>query len=268
MLQPNQPAEYALVRLADRLVYWHSQAFDRAILHSAVDEWLEGLREPTRGGVTGPVVWSSEAAPRDEEKEGRYQITAHPFLLEGIEVALLVASHAIAAGALPTVSRDEVTGLADRGALELRLAELMRSTSSQEVALLFADLDGFKEVNDRFGHLVGDEVLAEIGRRLEGLVRGGDFIARFGGDEFVILVEGAQAPEQLDGLVARLRRAIEQPVDTSAGIAQVGVSIGIAVSTEGFRSPREWLAAADRRMYDEKRRGQPGEAIGEPPSEW
>jgi len=268
MSHEKRPEGYALVRLADRFVYWQSEAYDLGILDSAVSDWLAGLREPTRGGETRAVVWLAEAATRDSENAGSLRMTAHPFLLEGVEVALLVAEVCLAGIAtLPNVSRDEVTGLADRGALELRLAEIMNSASRPEVALLFVDLNGFKEVNDRLGHLVGDEVLSTIGRRLEGLVRGSDFIARFGGDEFVILVEGAHVPEQIEGLVGRLRRAIEQPVETSEGMAHVGVSVGIAVSTEGFQSTREWLAAADRRMYDEKRRGRPGEAIGKPRSE-
>ncbi len=256
---------YALVRLADRFVYWHSAAFDLSVLDSGVAEvghWLSEPHESKCAGQEKTLVWSTRAGDARHEGAGDLQITAYPFLMEGVEVALLVTTACAEVSATrPPITSDELTGLADRGALEERLAELVQTSGSQQgIALLFVDLDRFKEINDQFGHLVGDEVLAEIGGRLGSLVRGSDFVARFGGDEFVILVEGAQDPLLLDRLVERLRHVIEQPVETSVGTAHVGVSVGIAVSTEGFRSPREWLAAADRRMYDAKRRGRQGDA--------
>ncbi|KJK56184.1 GGDEF domain-containing protein [Saccharothrix sp. ST-888] len=119
------------------------------------------------------------------------------------------------------------------------------------LAVLFCDLDGFKSINDRFGHKAGDAVLIEVARRLQQAVREGDTVARLGGDEFVVLADGIGREEAKD-LAGRLRNAIVPPMRIDNRTTRVGVSLGIGWAGCGM-SIEEVLHAADERMYDEKR---------------
>ncbi|MFI9275057.1 diguanylate cyclase domain-containing protein [Kitasatospora sp. NPDC052896] len=119
------------------------------------------------------------------------------------------------------------------------------------LAVIFCDLDGFKSVNDRFGHNAGDAVLVQVAQRLQGAVREGDTVARLGGDEFVVLADGIAAEEAAD-LAVRLRNAIIPPMRIGDRVMRVGVSLGIGWAGCGM-SIEEVLHAADKRMYDEKR---------------
>ncbi|MFJ2148674.1 diguanylate cyclase CdgB [Streptomyces microflavus] len=119
------------------------------------------------------------------------------------------------------------------------------------LAVLFCDLDGFKSINDRFGHHTGDAVLIEVARRLSTCVRDGDTVARLGGDEFVVLADGLGAADAAD-LAVRLRNAIIPPIRVDGRAVRVGASFGIGWAECG-RSVEEVLRSADQRMYVEKR---------------
>ncbi|MFJ6620915.1 diguanylate cyclase domain-containing protein [Kitasatospora sp. NPDC091335] len=119
------------------------------------------------------------------------------------------------------------------------------------LAVLFCDLDGFKSINDRFGHNAGDAVLVEVARRLSQAVRDGDTVARLGGDEFVVLADGIGREEAKD-LAHRLRGAIIPPMRIDGRAMRVGVSLGVGWAGCGM-SIEEVLQTADERMYDEKR---------------
>ena len=142
---------------------------------------------------------------------------------------------------------DALTGLSNRYELEDRLDESLTAVRSGHVALLVADLDGFKAINDRYGHSVGDEVLAAVARRLRACVRDGDTVARLGGDEFVILttVNGAVEPSDL---ARRVRQALSDPVQTSDGVLRVGASVGVAVA-DADTDAADLLRRADKAMY-------------------
>ncbi len=122
------------------------------------------------------------------------------------------------------------------------------------LAVLFCDLDGFKSINDRFGHHTGDAVLVEVARRLTGMVRDGDTVARLGGDEFVVLADGLD-PEGARDLAVRLRNGIIPPIRVNGRAVRVGASFGIGWAGCGM-TVEEILHSADQRMYDEKRRGK------------
>ncbi len=124
-------------------------------------------------------------------------------------------------------------------------------TVEKGLAVLFCDLDGFKSINDRFGHNAGDAVLVEVARRLSAAVRDGDTVARLGGDEFVVLADGIGRDEAKD-LAHRLRNAIIPPMRIDGRAMRVGVSLGIGWAGCGM-STEEVLHTADERMYDEKR---------------
>ncbi|SFF67862.1 PAS domain S-box-containing protein/diguanylate cyclase (GGDEF) domain-containing protein [Actinacidiphila alni] len=119
------------------------------------------------------------------------------------------------------------------------------------LAVLFCDLDGFKSINDRFGHHTGDAVLIEVARRLTGAVRDGDTVARLGGDEFVVLADGL-APADASDLSVRLRNAIIPPIRVDGRAVRVGASFGIGWAACGMTT-EEVLHSADQRMYVEKR---------------
>ncbi|MEV6594679.1 diguanylate cyclase CdgB [Streptomyces acidicola] len=119
------------------------------------------------------------------------------------------------------------------------------------LAVLFCDLDGFKSINDRFGHNAGDAVLIEVARRLGGAVRDGDTVARLGGDEFVVLADGLGRADAQD-LAVRLRNEIIQPIRVDGRAMRVGASFGIGWAHCGMTAD-EVLKSADERMYIEKR---------------
>ncbi|WP_431043684.1 diguanylate cyclase CdgB [Streptomyces sp. P1-3] len=119
------------------------------------------------------------------------------------------------------------------------------------LAVLFCDLDGFKSINDRFGHHTGDAVLIAVARRLSGGVRDGDTVARLGGDEFVVLADGLGRADAQD-LAVRLRNAIIPPIRVEGRAVRVGASFGISWAACGM-SADEVLQSADQRMYVEKR---------------
>ncbi|MER5989189.1 diguanylate cyclase CdgB [Streptomyces sp. NPDC001787] len=126
-----------------------------------------------------------------------------------------------------------------------------KDDGAKGLAVLFCDLDGFKSINDRFGHHTGDAVLIEVARRLTTCVRDGDTVARLGGDEFVVLADGLGAADAAD-LAVRLRNAIIPPIRVDGRAVRVGASFGIGWAECGM-TVEEVLRSADQRMYVEKR---------------
>jgi len=141
-----------------------------------------------------------------------------------------------------------LTGLLNRKEFVTRSGEAL--ARGHRCAVLFCDLDRFKAVNDRFGHANGDRLLIEVGRRLRDSVRAQDLASRFGGDEFVILLQDATLDE-VHAINERIIDAISRPVFMPGGFATVGASTGIALAT-GELDPEELIARADHAMYAAK----------------
>ncbi|NJP99997.1 diguanylate cyclase CdgB [Streptomyces zingiberis] len=137
-------------------------------------------------------------------------------------------------------------------------SEATPDDGTKGLAVLFCDLDGFKSINDRFGHHTGDAVLVEVARRLTNGVRDGDTVARLGGDEFVVLADGLGLADAQD-LAARLRNAIIPPIRVDGRAVRVGASFGVGWAACGM-SAEEVLHSADQRMYREKRSRAAGRA--------
>ena len=148
--------------------------------------------------------------------------------------------------------RDELTGLANRRLLDELLATTLARTRRSATCLVvsYLDLDGFKPINDRYGHAVGDAVLEEVGRRLHATVRDADVIARVGGDEFVVVQECHRA--QAGRSVARLRTLLVEPIVVADVTIHCGVSVGSIVAEPG-QDAAALVAAADAAMYAVKR---------------
>ena len=149
--------------------------------------------------------------------------------------------------------RDALTGLANRRLLDELLTAALARTSRSETCLVvsYFDLDGFKAINDDYGHAVGDAVLVEVGRRLRATVRDADIIARIGGDEFVVVQECP--PDQTDSPVARLQHIMSEAITLEGVTFECGVSIGSVVGGPEHDAAA-LLAAADAAMYVVKRR--------------
>ncbi|MCW2540707.1 MAG: hypothetical protein JWN95_2432 [Frankiales bacterium] len=159
-------------------------------------------------------------------------------------------------------ARDPLTGLANRTALIDRLeSAIQRASEAEPFAVAFLDMDGFKAINDRLGHGAGDELLRVVSRRLVGGLRSSDLAARFGGDEFVLLLQPAGSPQDLAALAERLLTQLSAPVMLAETTVELSASVGVVLGF-GYPSSADLLAAADRAMYQAKLDGKNTYRIG------
>lgn len=164
---------------------------------------------------------------------------------------------------------DTLTGLPNRAQLETELARaLARATRhAQRLAVLFLDLDGFKAVNDGQGHAAGDRLIRSVGARLRDTLRAEDLLARYGGDEFVAVIEAPRQPGDAAvaaaALLAAVKDAAADPGSTASGVT---VSIGIALYPEHAADVAGLLGRADAAMYRAKRAGGNGVAFADAPA--
>ena len=142
----------------------------------------------------------------------------------------------------------------DRASLEKRLRTLLHDyePAKRNFALLFVDLDNFKSINDRFGHLGGDRVLNATASRLAECLGKDEYVARYVGDEFLVLAENETDTQRVDAIAERIRNSISQPIAMPGGPINVTASVGIAYASPEYRVVDDVLAAADRAMYAAK----------------
>jgi diguanylate cyclase (GGDEF)-like protein len=189
----------------------------------------------------------------------RERLRPTPYLLELLQGVAAQAATAIENGRLVDrmahhAAHDALTGLAnrmrfaERGELQLDAAR----RSNENLALVFADLDGFKTINDELGHATGDELLREVADRLATTARAGDTLARLGGDEFAVLLPGAGRAEA-EALAQRVAHAFASPFTVAGHERDVHVSVGVAVFPEDAEGLAGLLSGADAAMYDAKR---------------
>ena len=159
---------------------------------------------------------------------------------------------------LHAARHDQLTELPNREQFFGRLRSVLGRTPGQPVAsVLYVDLDGFKPVNDTYGHGVGDRLLEVVARRLQQSVRGADLVARLGGDEFAVVCPGLVSLEEAGDLAARLIATVAEPVLIDGERIAVGASVGLALG-RGHEDPDAVLNRADLALYEAKRAGRGG----------
>jgi diguanylate cyclase (GGDEF)-like protein len=152
-------------------------------------------------------------------------------------------------------THDSLTGLGNRVLVRQRLDEILRADDAGHVGLLFCDLDGFKAVNDRLGHETGDDLLQQVANRLRRSIRPGDLLARFGGDEFVIVVDGVDDLAEVTKVGWRVARALDEAFPLGGERVQVSASVGGVLGVRGRTTATAMLRDADAAMYVAKERG-------------
>lgn len=162
----------------------------------------------------------------------------------------------VAAKAEQFAHRDELTGLPNRRLLLERFNQAVAQANRQslQVALLFMDIDGFKSINDRFGHAAGDSLLQQFAARLTACTRSSDTVCRFGGDEFVILLPAIGNQRSVTAAAQKIRAILVPPYTVAGTEIAVHASFGTAVYPVHGQAYLELIEASDREMYEKKRR--------------
>ena len=229
--------------------------------------WVTPVADPMRELGAAILVWCRADGP---------DVEVHRYAVETMARAMEVIlqwRHQVTS-LVDAARRDPLTGLVNRTGFWEVLDGLARDHASPLVAVLYVDLDGFKEVNDRYGHRVGDHVLTEAAHRIETVIRPGDTVARLGGDEFAIVCRDLGARREAVAIAERVLSSLATPVRPDGidldGDIEIGASVGIAaVAGHALRSD-ELLEAADAALYQAKRDGRgswhlagvPGEDAG------
>jgi diguanylate cyclase (GGDEF)-like protein len=219
---------------------------------------LEGFRKPR-------FAWTPER-PGDSVMEHVFPSIMIALLAIGVFSAFMFAHVRFVttdlvnreAQANHLAHHDPLSGLPNRVNFTKRLdSELSRiRDSSESVAVLFLDLDRFKEVNDTFGHGAGDELIRQVARRLADTLRGADMLSRFGGDEFAIIQTRVRGPSDSAALAQRVLEAVQAPFHVGAGEVTIGVSIGIAIAPSDSRERDRLMKLADLALYRAKNEGR------------
>jgi len=224
-------------------------AVERAAIGTPALDWL-GVPLKTGKRSIGALVVQSYS--------GDVRYTTHDkTLLQFVstQVAAAIVRTQLFARLLHAAGHDPLTGLANRGLFEDRLRSVLARVRRDHArfALLYIDLDKFKDVNDFHGHATGDLMLQEVARRLTQCVRESDTVARMGGDEFVVLLNNVVLPLHATHVAVKIRDALSLPFRLGDHILQSTPSIGIAVYPEDGDSMATLLHHADSSMYESKK---------------
>lgn len=230
------PAEYAgdIERwVRDRIAQHRKADGQPHVQQLAGGRWVQSIRHRTPDG--GIVVLRSDITALKRSEQAAQEMAHH----------------------------DPLTGLPNRRLLYDRLEQaLVRARrTSTHVGVLLVDLDAFKPVNDTYGHETGDEVLRATAERLKGCLRGADTVARFGGDEFIVVLDGLASPGDVAAVAAKIIDAVGQPLplpaaDTPLVVVQVGCSIGVAIYPADGADADTLIRLADAAMYQAKESGR------------
>jgi diguanylate cyclase (GGDEF)-like protein len=153
---------------------------------------------------------------------------------------------------------DALTGLPNRILFQDRLNQAIAKArrDKESIAVLFLDLDGFKLINDTYGHVVGDKLLSEAAKRILACVRDSDTVARMGGDEFTVILCNLNAPKNTDRVVSKIVESIADPFVLNGKCCSVSVSVGIALYPDNGKTSEQLVKIADAAMYLAKQSGK------------
>ena len=242
-----------------------------------VEDWLSRVHPEDTAALKEAL--EAHIAGRSEHFQNEHRIrhedgTYRRFLCRGIAVRNSGRRSGRIAGSLTDITEraiaqeqlrtagvlDPLTGLSNRAEfveeLRRRLEHFKEHPSGNRFAALYLDLDRFKIVNDSLGHLVGDELLKAVSRRLESCLREGDALARLGGDEFAILLNGLVEEQQANAIAFRIQKSLGAPFSIGGREVFTSASIGIAFGRTQYNSPDEIMRDADRAMYHAKASGK------------
>lgn len=228
----------------------HDKEFYQKLWESvlSLDHWQGEIWNRRRDGELIPV-WQTITVVRD--KDGRIENYTSVFsdisAIKQYEERLQYAAH-----------HDALTGLANRVLFDIHLQHSLQKTKRNKghFALLFLDLDGFKEINDTLGHSAGDELLQQIANRIKSCIRDEDTAARFGGDEFTVILEEIHQATDAELVAAKLINVIAEPVNINDQQVSVSTSIGISLFPDDAEDGNGLMQAADTAMFRAKNRGK------------
>lgn len=231
----------------------HDEAFFTAMWRELAEKghWVGEVWNRCRDGAEIPCWMHIDALKDPQNKEITHYIGVFSDISErkATEERISFLAH-----------HDPLTGLANRLSLDVVLPQSISIArrNEQKVALLFVDLDYFKEINDTLGHSAGDLVLVEIGRRLMQAVRESDFIARMGGDEFIILLNEITGAEDALRVATTVLESLQRPIIVAGTEVTITPSIGISLFPEDGDEAETLLGCADNAMYRAKNGGRNG----------
>jgi len=228
-------------------------------------ETMRRMRELPSARHT-PVIFLTGQIGDEQVRRG-YELGAADYLLKPFEPEILRAKVKVFVDLMELrheaqtlshrVLHDQLTGLPTRALftdrLENALARLARRGGA--VAVLFLDLNEFKAVNDGLGHDAGDQLLIELADRLQRSIRASDTAARYGGDEFLVLLEGLDDEQEIEQLVSRIGSALEAPYRLAGEEVHVSTAIGLATTDDAHADPFALIRSADESMFRVKRVG-------------
>jgi diguanylate cyclase (GGDEF)-like protein/PAS domain S-box-containing protein len=221
----------------------------RTVVRDDRDASLIGLPLVLPTGVTGALILKSHPGSRYSEKDKE--------LLQFVstQVAIALERRRLNDELLRAARYDDLTGLPNRRLFQDRMRSALARTRRhvERFALLYVDIDDFKQINDSLGHAAGDQLLAEVAHRLQQCVREEDTVARIGGDEFVVLLEEIQVPDDARLVEGKIKSTISQPVHLDGHLLCVQPSIGIALYPDDGETADQLLRHADTKMYESKK---------------
>lgn len=230
----------------------------RSLVEGHSRSWL-GVPLSSGKGTIGALVL------QNDKRDGHYGDRDRELLqFVSAQIATAIDRKRMIASLQHMALYDSLTGLPNRQLFHdrMRLALARTRRGQMQLSLIFIDLDRFKEINDTLGHGAGDQLLQQVARRIELCVRAGDTVARFGGDEFVVLLENTASPENAGMLVEKFRSTLEKPFELAGHTVTIVASFGIAHCPQHGDDEKQLLRHADEAMYLAKKQRKEQQQAG------